>query len=331
MTAKLPFAGVLQVNANLARLREYWNRMLPRCAREGCGTEHSGWHWLAHDRRGLRLGGVWYCSGQCFDLAMARTILGLRASAAHRSRSTAHRLPLGLLLLSRGLLTNRQLREALEAQRAAGRGRIGDWLQRLGFASEQQVTSALGLQWACPVFPLKGFLDPACVHMVPLPLLRAYRMLPVHYSPATWVLLIAFCDKIDYTVLYLVERMLHCRTTPCVAGPTALRESLTRLEQQARSNEIVFDRVSDASEMARIIRSYVQKLGADDLHIAACGEHVWARLTDRANTSSLIFRAADPYPARPSAETWRSFEPYPAPLPPAKVVHRFADESLVSK
>ena len=27
----------------------------------------------------------------------------------------------------------------------------GDWFEKLGFATEQQVTSALGLQWGCPV------------------------------------------------------------------------------------------------------------------------------------------------------------------------------------
>jgi len=66
-----------------------------------------------------------------------------------------HRIPLGLVLLEQGWITNDDLRSALTAQKDAGAGRLGNWLVRSRSASEEQVTRALGLQWGCPVLGME--------------------------------------------------------------------------------------------------------------------------------------------------------------------------------
>ncbi len=86
------------------------------------------------------------------ERALTDTLRRLRSVSLRASATAPHRVPLGLVLLSRQQLTAEQLRAGLAAQRSAGRGRIGEWLQTLGFASEQQVTSALARQWSCPVW-----------------------------------------------------------------------------------------------------------------------------------------------------------------------------------
>ena len=58
-------------------------------------------------------------------------------------------------MLEQGWITSGQLRQALEAQKAAGGGRLGIWLVRQQGVSEQLVTRALGLQWSCPVLPME--------------------------------------------------------------------------------------------------------------------------------------------------------------------------------
>ncbi len=72
------------------------------------------------------------------------------AEESHR-----HRIPLGLAMLEQGWITRAQLRGALEAQKAAGGGRLGQWLVRQQGVSEQLVTRALGLQWSCPVLGME--------------------------------------------------------------------------------------------------------------------------------------------------------------------------------
>jgi len=98
----------------------------------------------------------------------ARQIFTRMANAIDRQNSVPHRIPLALLMLSRGQLIQEKLLWPLRAQRSAGRYKIGYWLEELGFATEQQVTSALALQWGCPVFALSAEAEPSCARMLPV-------------------------------------------------------------------------------------------------------------------------------------------------------------------
>ncbi len=108
-----------------------WQDAFPRCAGGACRTRSGMLRRLFSRGRGIWLHPQWYCSPQCFEKAaqerFARARVPLLAVPPPR-----HRIPLGLLMLSRGQLTNRQLRLALEAQNSEGRGRLGGWLAEHG-------------------------------------------------------------------------------------------------------------------------------------------------------------------------------------------------------
>ncbi len=234
------------------------------------------WRRLRRRPRGILFHGAWYCLG-CLEQVLAATLR--RPQGGTKPASGARRVPLGLLLLSRQQLTIEQLRAALEAQRASGRGRIGEWLQQLGFATEQQVTAALARQWSCPVLlPGSRLLAPDCPLRIPVTLLESCLMLPVAYVPATAALHIAFGEGIDYGVLYALEQMLGCRTEPCLAVPSALRQGLRGVAERRGESEMVFDRVADSAEFTRIVRSYALRVSAVEVRLACCGPHVWVRL-----------------------------------------------------
>jgi hypothetical protein len=55
--------------------------------------------------------------------------------------------PIGLLLLSRGAITDEQLKRALLLQREKGSGKIGKFLREIRAASEQDITEGLAAQW----------------------------------------------------------------------------------------------------------------------------------------------------------------------------------------
>jgi hypothetical protein len=63
----------------------------------------------------VRIQGRWLCSPQCAEKEV-RAILD-RIRVVKRSRAIANRVPLGLLMLSRGYVNEQQLHTALEAQR----------------------------------------------------------------------------------------------------------------------------------------------------------------------------------------------------------------------
>jgi hypothetical protein len=199
-----------------------------------------------------------------------------------------------LLLLSRQQLSAAQLRTALDLQRARGQGRIGDWLLHLGFASEGQITAALARQWACPVLKTSPAAFGAGRFVaIPALLLESFQMIPVEFAEATRTLLIAFSESIDHTVLYAVEQMLGYRTEACFVCPSILRKGLQELAQRHSAKDVVFDRMEDATECARIIGSYTAKVGAEEVRLAQCGAHIWIRLEgEQRETVNLVLRAA---------------------------------------
>lgn len=225
---------------------------------------------------------------KCVERALAEALGRLRTIP---KRAAAHRVPLGLLLLSREQLTAEQLRQALAAQSAAGRGRIGEWLLGLGFVSDVQITAALARQWSCPVLP--GLvLDSSRVPQLPLCLLESFGMAPVDYVSSTATLHMAFAEGIDYAVLYAIEQMLGCHTEPCLVLPRVLRGNLAVLAEHRPESEVVFDRVADMAECARIVRSYSVRVDASEIRLAACGPHLWVRLLGAAPTPlDLMLRA----------------------------------------
>jgi hypothetical protein len=246
-----------------------------------------------------------YCRTECLELALLAVLTQARPTP-HRAAIGPHRIPLGLLLLSRRQLTALQLRTALEAQRAADRGssqttiqktmKIGAWLQELGFATEQQVTAALARQWACPVLwtgsaGIGASRLPAIFPGIPVPLLESFQMIPVELVEATGTLLMAFSEGIDYTVLYAIEQMLGYHTEACLVCPSILQKGLQILARQRGASDVVFERMEDAGECAHIIGNYSAKVKAREVRLARCGDHLWIRLERlRQEAVTLVLR-----------------------------------------
>ncbi len=253
----------------------WWNKRDGRSSRN-CAHFQGFWRLIRGKRPGVVLDGVRYCVDGCLESALAMTLTRLQTVSLHK---TPHRIPLGLLLLSRHLINAEQLRSALQAQRSGGYGRIGEWLQNLGLVSEQQVTSALARQWSCPVLRqnvLRHRSEGA--RQLPLTILERFMMCEVDHVPSSAKLYIAFAEGIDYSILYAIEQMTGCHTEYCMATPSLVRGRLQELASHRNENESLFEQVSDHSEASRIIRSYCVRLGASEIRLVSCGAYFWARL-----------------------------------------------------
>lgn len=55
-----------------------------------------------------------------------------------------HRIPIGLLMLEQGWITQAQLRMAIDSQKSASAGRLGQWLIRQQAVNETMAIRALG-------------------------------------------------------------------------------------------------------------------------------------------------------------------------------------------
>ncbi|MGB8061562.1 MAG: hypothetical protein WCF26_06695 [Candidatus Sulfotelmatobacter sp.] len=256
--------------------RRFWRRLAPRCGEQDCRHTRSLWRRFSGVRSAV-LEGSRYCLERCLEAALSQA-LGRVRSLPHDA-VVAHRVPLGLLLLSRQQITVEQLRTALEAQRSASHGRIGDWLQQLGFVSEHQVTAALARQWSCPVLRANSpVARNKTFPQIPVALLESFAMVPVDYVEATKTLHVAFGEGLDYGVLYAIEQMIGCHTEACLAVPSLVRARLQTISHRREDSEVLFERLAEDTDLSRIIRSYCARLSASEIRLASCGPYVWVRL-----------------------------------------------------
>jgi hypothetical protein len=120
----------------------------------------------------------------------------------------ALRMPLGLILLSRGWISHRELQDALAAQRRAGHGRIGEWLHHLHGVSEETVAKGLAIQWSCAVLPsgMPGF-EPVPA-LIPAFLQKRYDFALLRQGPDA-ALYLAGKYRPEHAAARAVEHMLR--------------------------------------------------------------------------------------------------------------------------
>jgi hypothetical protein len=261
------------------------------CGNSGCTERRVFWPAWARKEDGISLQGQWYCSAECFEQGVLSSFFRLLPGTEIGAKRP-HRIPIGLLLLTRGTINDEQLKRALHMQRMQGHGKLGKFLREIRAASEQDITEGLAAQWACPVYPLgkaRDFLQ--CVSLLPLTLLEAGRMLPVHYLRLQKTLYMAFVEGIDRSALYAIEQMLRVRTVPCIVSESDLAGALAAFRSLASAPTTVFESPNEPLEMARTTRSYAWQVGAKQVWVARSGQFIWIRMQTEQENKDILFQS----------------------------------------
>lgn len=251
---------------------------------------------LPQTRAGVTVGQLYYCSVDCFVEAAVQRLTQLSVG---RVMEMPHkpRLSIGLVMLSKGLLTDSQLRFAVTESQLTGE-KLDTALVRLGFADERMLAAARAAQWGCPVLAQDptGLLVDADV---PQTLLDLCSAVPVHFSTTAKRLLLGFVYRVEHSLLHSVEQVTGCRTEACFITPTELAEQRARLVAGPDYKEVVYDEHLSPSLMAKAVGGFALEVGAREASFAPCQDYVWARLTGKRQTIDLLFRG------RNSAQTTR--------------------------
>jgi hypothetical protein len=221
------------------------------CANSNC---RSGWLHLWRNRSVPVFEDGWTCSPECTE---ARLLFAIRrelegATDAHEVHR--HRIPLGLLMLKQGWITRSQLRKAVEAQKAAGMGRLGQWLVEQRAVEESMVTRALGLQWSCPVLAPQSHRTAEPTAVMPRLFIDAFGALPLRLVNGR-LLYLGFEERPDPVLALAVDRMLKLRVEcGIVPGSHFRSEQIRMLEAKFPSLELV-EAVSEAATAHALSRS----------------------------------------------------------------------------
>jgi hypothetical protein len=175
-----------------------------------CGAPNcnSGWAMPWKKRNRPIFEQEWGCSSRCLTTLVQAAVRretadGVWAGADEPHR---HRVPLGLVLLAQGWISHPQLQSALEAQRASGRGRIGDWLAQNCGLGEERITRGLGAQWNCPVLTLDGFSPVEMALTMPKRLIAEFGQIPLRIAGSR-LMYLAFEERLNAAVSLGVEQM----------------------------------------------------------------------------------------------------------------------------
>jgi Type II secretion system (T2SS), protein E, N-terminal domain len=195
------------------------------CANPRCG---SGWLKLWRSRRAPVFEGGWCCSPECMRAQVESALSRELDTRSAAPQARPHRIPLGLVLLEQGWITREQLRAALDAQKAAGEGRLGAWLVRGQAVSEERVTRALALQWSCPVLGLEFHRPEAMTALLPRLFVEALGALPLRVA-AGRILYLGFEDRPDPVLAFALERVTGLRVESGVVPASHFRPAQERL------------------------------------------------------------------------------------------------------
>jgi len=265
-------------------------RLVPRCSATDCMRSRKLFPSWRRRSSGVLLDGRWYCGSSCASGVLSFRVQNLISGFVPPQPRT-HRLPIGLLLVNRGIISHAQLQEVLRLQRESRCGRLGNWLLQLGYVSDIQLVAALGQQWGCPVFPLTSQpVSSVLPSLAPFALFENARAVPVHVSADGRFLHVAFCERIDHTLLYALEQMLGVRTVGCVATEASVLSALEALSPLAPREEVSFDTLRDPREITSTISSYAAELRAHKLILVRAASFLWTRFFSPFSSRDLLFR-----------------------------------------
>jgi hypothetical protein len=262
-----------------------WNRVRAVCVLPECHNRLLT-KYVPGSRTGIFAGESWYCSPDCFALGSRKTLASF-ASGCVVEMPRNPRLSIGLALLSKGLLTEDQYREALIRSQCRGEA-LDSILLECGFAGEKQLAAGRAAQWGYPalVQELNGTIVEADL---PPSLLRAHRAAPIHYSAKSKRLVLGFVDRVEHGLLQSIEQITGCRAEPCFITPAEFAEQMERLTAMPGYEQVVVDEPETATQMGRTLGGWAVEISAHEASFAKCNSFAWVRMTGKRGTVDIIF------------------------------------------
>lgn len=135
-------------------------------------------------------------------------------------------LKFGQLLLQANLITDDQLEEALEYQRAHG-GRLGEILCELGHLTNEELTRTLGTKYGAATASVDQLHpDAQTLALIPAEMARAHRIIPLSRNGST--LTCAMVDPTRLDSINEVQFQTGCHLQPILVTPAVMVAALAR-------------------------------------------------------------------------------------------------------
>jgi type IV pilus assembly protein PilB len=209
------------------------------------------------------------------------------------------RMRLGDMLIRQNVLTEDELKKALELQKGSGK-KIGEVLVDNGFITEDMIVRALQMQLGLKVVQLTGVTIPKEVrNLVSVDILKKYTCIPFELDPYNAnILHLAMADPMDMAAIDDISIVTNLQVEPYIAstrdvlaaidrcyGASETLDAARRFTQeraQLRGNIEENETDSDVSDapIVQLVRSLIEQAvrqRASDIHIEALESKVRVR------------------------------------------------------
>ena len=218
--------------------------------------------------------GTWHCGSKCLDTSVRAAVRReFRAGEIFASR-VHHRIPLGLILQTRGVLTADELRRALFLQEQTG-AKLGNVLVEHFRVDERRIAAALAAQWNAPLWHLPSFASEELLRLAPLVLFRGSGTLPLRLIGTK--LSLASADGIDAPIALALERMHGVTVESGIALTSAVDTIWNGIAAipQRKAEEVACE---DADDIARRMTRTILQTQPVESRSVRVGRRMWLRL-----------------------------------------------------
>jgi hypothetical protein len=275
----------LSLGSFLPTFDQGWKSMYTACGLQTC--QNTLLMRSVQSRVGISVGQLWYCSVDCFATA-ARSRFSALSGGSILEMPHYPRLSIGLVMLSKGYLTDDQLRFAMAQSQLHGE-ELEAVLVRLGLASEKQLAAARAAQWGYPVLG-QDYMGQPVEADIPPTLLHSCSAAPLHCSMTAKRFLLGFVYRVEHGLLNSLELVTGFRAEPCFITATEFSEQMARLTAVPDCEEVLFEDSNTPAQMAKTVAGFAVEIAAREAHFARCRDYVWTRLTGKRRKIDVLFR-----------------------------------------
>lgn len=170
---------------------------------------------------------------------------------------------LGQLLVKNNLITEEQLKKALELQKKEG-GRLGSNLIKLGFINEEELVTFLSKQYGVPAVTLSKYkINPSITKLIPHHVAQKYQIFPIAKTGAT--LTIAMSDPSNVFAIDDVKFMTGYNVEPVVAPESAIKEAIAEYYGQTDTLQTAVDNLKNLDNSLDLIQEETEETEEIDI------------------------------------------------------------------
>lgn len=264
------------------------------CHRKECARIQSELSFFMNRRRPPNYEGHTFCSDACL-LSYFEDDLAQKWRRLHTEKN--RRIPrpkLGTILLQTSYITRDQLEQAVRLQTQTRQGRIGEWLLKLGFVEEHQITAALATQYGLPLINLDhAESHKETAHIIPGKIARSLGLIPVGLDDNQSSLRVAVSGPVDFDSQESIRRMVRKGIIPYLGDHSAIEKLLEEYYEPQDldlTNVPTFGSIEDLTTVGRDVVMNAINHHAQNIQAELFRHLFWMRLDLQSEFHHYFFR-----------------------------------------